>query len=384
MKRSLVIGCAAVALAAGCGTASAQSKSKFDILLGGDAFFQGAYVGQDHDSDLRKVDFANRFRLTVTPTAKADNGLEYGARLRLRASGGNNNNRQTDADRAYIFVNGAFGSVLAGVVNGPSDDSGVIGPNVDGISGSPDGWAFNYYDPGNTGTASGRLRGALPNVAFNLRNLESGDASTKIVYNTPSFAGFKLSASYTPTYGSGNTDIYRRKNVAGDTAHPYRDIGEVQAYYKGAFSGVGLEGSVAYQFGEANIPGIEKLSSVHAGATVTYGAFALGGSYAFSGDSGFAKVHRGVKDNQVWLVGAQYTVGPVILAATYTNAQGAVNQTGAASAADSARANIYQGGITYAVAPGLTTGLEYSFVDNKTGGRKNDANIVLWDTRFSF
>ena len=73
MKRSLVIGCAAVALATGCGTASAQSK--FDILLGGDAYFQGAYVDQYNDKGVRKTEFANRFRLTVTPTAKAYKGL---------------------------------------------------------------------------------------------------------------------------------------------------------------------------------------------------------------------------------------------------------------------------------------------------------------------
>ncbi|MBK1842023.1 porin [Azospirillum sp. YIM B02556] len=366
MKRSLVIGCAAVALAAGCGTASAQSK--FDVILGGDAFFQGAYVDQDNDNNLRKTEFANRFRLTVTPTAKADNGLEYGARLRLRAAGttSSGNNRTTDADRAYIFVNGTFGSVQAGVTNGPSDDTGVISPNVDGISGSPDGFYANYY-----GVTS------LPYVTGSLRTLESGDASTKIVYSTPSFAGFKLSAAYTPTYGSSNTDVNRRKNVT------YNDMGEVQAYYKGAFSGVGLEASVAYQFAQAPT-GFEDLSSVHTGATVSFGPFAIGGSYAFSGDSGYRKGHTGVDDNQVWLVGAQYTVGPLILAATYTDAKGANVGTGAFTAADYARAHIYQGGVTYTVAPGLTTGLEYSYVDNKSGGVNNDANIVLWDTRFSF
>ncbi|PWC40004.1 porin, partial [Azospirillum sp. TSO35-2] len=303
----------------------------------------------------------------ITPTAKADNGLEYGARLRLRAANGASNVRTTDADRAYIFANGTFGSVQAGVTNGPSDDSGVIGPNVDGISGSPDGFYANYY-----GVTS------LPYVTGSLRTLESGDASTKIVYSTPSFAGFKLTAAYTPTYGSSNTDVNRRKNSTA-----YRDMGEVQAYYKGAFSGVGIEASAAYQFAKA-ATGLEDLSSVHAGATVTYGAFAIGGSYAFSGDSGYAKTHRGVDDNQVWLVGAQYTVGPVILAATYTDAKGANVGAGAATAADYARAHIYQAGVTYAVAPGLTTGLEYSYVDNKSGGVNNDANIVLWDTRFAF
>ena len=375
MKRSLVISCAAVALAAGCGTASAQSK--FDVIMGGDAFFQGAYVDQDNDNDLRKTEFANRFRLTVTPTAKADNGLEYGARLRLRASNGSGNVRTTDADRAYIFVNGTFGSIQAGVVNGPSDDSGVIGPNVDGISGSPDGWYANYYEGRPAATGSGARRGPLPYVVGSLRTLESGDASTKIVYSTPSFAGFKLSAAYTPTYGSSNTNIERTKNIT------YNDMGEIQAYYKGAFSGVGLEASVAYQFAKAPT-GFEDLSSVHTGATISYGAFALGGSYAFSGDSGYRKGHVGVDDNQVWLVGAQYSLGPVILAATYTDAKGANVGTGAATAADYARAHIYQAGVTYTVAPGLTTGLEYSYVDNKSGGVNNDANIVLWDTRFAF
>ncbi|KAA0574152.1 porin [Azospirillum sp. B21] len=360
MKRSLVIGCAAVALAAGCGTASAQSK--FDILMGGDAFFQGAYVDQDNDNGLRKTEFANRFRLTITPTAKADNGLEYGARLRLRAANGTSNVRTTDADRAFIFVNGTFGSVQAGVTNGPSDDSGVIGPNVDGISGSPDGFYSSYY-----GVTT------LPYVAYNLRTLESGDASTKIVYSTPSFAGFKLSAAYTPTYGSSNTDVNRRKNVT------YNDMGEVQAAYKGTFGSIGLEASVAYQFASAP-SGVEDLSSVHTGATLTYGPFAIGGSYAFSGDSGYATGTRGVDDQQVWLVGAQYTLGPVILAATYTDMKG----IDSGFVGLNSRAHVYQAGVTYTVAPGLTTGLEYSYVDNKVGGVNNDANIVLWDTRFSF
>ncbi|MBP2301979.1 porin [Azospirillum picis] len=369
MKRSLVIGCAAVALAAGCGTASAQSK--FDIIMGGDAFFQGAYVDQDRDEGLRSTEFANRFRLNITPTAKADNGLEYGARLRVRASSGT---RNTDNDRAFIFVNGSFGTVQAGVINNLADEYGIISPNVDGISGSPDGWFANYY-------ASSDRRGIeapLPYVVGNLRTLESGDASTKFIYLTPSFAGFQLGASYTPMFGSSNTGINRVKNTTG-----YRDLGEVQATYKGEFSGFGIEASAAYAFAKADA-GFEDLSSVHAGANVSFAGFKFGGSYAFSGDSGYATGHTGVRDNQVWIVGANYTLGPILLAATYTDARGSNVAFGAATAAEDSRAHIYQAGVTYTVAPGLTTGLEYSYVDNKSAGLNNDANIVLWDTRFAF
>jgi len=260
MKRSLVIGCAAVALAAGCGSASAQSKSKFDILVGGDAFFQAGYTDQKNDSNLRKTEFSNRMRLKFTPTAKADNGLEYGARLRIRTAGPGNT---VTADRSYIFANGAFGTVQAGTINGLSDEYGVIGPNVDGISGSPDGFWSTFYN------------GSMPYVMGSLRTLESGDNGTKVVYLTPSFSGFQLGAAYTPKYGDTATSVNRVKG-----SKTYSDMGEVQAYYKGTVGAVGLEGSLAYQFADAEAAATKDLSSVHVGLNVSYGALVVGGSYA--------------------------------------------------------------------------------------------------------
>jgi len=364
MKRSLVIGCAAVALAAGCGSASAQSKSKFDILVGGDAFFQAGYTDQKNDSNLRKTEFSNRMRLKFTPTAKADNGLEYGARLRIRTAGPGNT---VTADRSYIFANGAFGTVQAGTINGLSDEYGVIGPNVDGISGSPDGFWATFYN------------GSMPYVMGSLRTLESGDNGTKVVYLTPSFSGFQLGAAYTPKYGDTATSVNRVKG-----SKTYSDMGEVQAYYKGTVGAVGLEGSVAYQFADAEAAATKDLSSVHAGLNVSYGALVVGGSYANSGKSGYAKTARGIDNQQVWIVGAQYTVGPVILAATYTDGRG-ISTAGGTTSAANARAKLYQVGATYTIAPGLTTGLEYSYFDNKVGtAAKDKANMFLIDTRLSF
>lgn len=368
MKRSLVLGCAAVALAAGCGSASAQSK--FDVLVGGDAFFQGAYVDQDVDAGQRTTEFSNRMRVTITPTAKADNGLEYGARLRIRAVGGGPT-RTTDNDRAFIFANGSFGSIQAGTTNGLSDDSGIIGPNPDGIEGSPDGFVTSFYTfPGLAGGA-----GALPYVMGSLRTLESGDVSSKLVYQTPSFAGFKLGAAYTPVMGSSNTNVNRTKGTTN-----YRDVGEVQGSYTGAFGAVAIEASAAYQFGKADVSGTEDLSSVHAGLNIGFGGFKIGGSYAFSGESGYAKGATGIDDAQVWIVGANYTTGPIILALNYTDAQGIDGNY----AGVNARTHLWQAGVTYTIAPGFTTGLEYSYFDNRVGTVDNDANVFLLDTRFAF
>ncbi|MFX8801635.1 porin, partial [Acinetobacter baumannii] len=54
---------------------------------------------------------------------RTDNGLQYGARLRLRtgkvASGATNNG--VDYDKAFIFAEGSFGRVEFGSQTGPSD-----------------------------------------------------------------------------------------------------------------------------------------------------------------------------------------------------------------------------------------------------------------------
>ncbi|RTR18840.1 porin, partial [Azospirillum griseum] len=50
---ALLLGAATVALASG--SALAQSKSKFDMTIGGDAYFEAGIVGQDKDSNLRST-----------------------------------------------------------------------------------------------------------------------------------------------------------------------------------------------------------------------------------------------------------------------------------------------------------------------------------------
>ena len=385
MKRSLVIGCAALALAAGCGTASAQSK--FDVVIGGDALFQGAYVGQDRDDGLRSTEFANRLRLVITPTAKADNGLEYGARLRLRAAEGANNVRTTDADRAFIFATSSFGTLQAGVINGLSDEYGIIGPNVEGIAGGPDNNTV-YFLNGST------TYDLLPTTTNNFRTFASGDIGTKVIYLTPIFAGFQAGASYMPRTGDVNQSVNRLKNNGGYGV--FQDVVEVGGLYKNEFGAIAVEASAFYQFGESVDAGVgaaatrfEDLSSVQVGANVGYAGFKVGASYAYSGKSGYDKTSAFKEKQDVLLVGAQYTTGPFILAANYSHSRGNDSLT----ATIPVKADIYQAGVTYTVAPGLTTGLEYSYVDLDskldpalTGGVNLDdrAHIIMIDTRLAF
>lgn len=359
MKRSYLAGAAVVALTAWAGSASAQSK--FELVVGGDAFFQAAYADEKVSNNLRSTEFSNRFRLTFTPTAKADNGLEYGARLRLRAANGN---RTTDADRGFLFVNGGFGTIQAGVNTGLGDDYGVIGPNVDGGVATADGFALNFYAD------------SLPYAMGNLRTMESADWATKLIYLTPSFSGFQAGISYTPKQGNHFTSIDRTKRSG-----VYADMVEAGVFYKNTFGDLALDASVEYMGADSDSSAVEDLSSVHVGATVGYGPVKVGGSYAYSGKSGYAVGARGLDKNQVWILGANYTAGAFTVAANYTDAKGGVGGYGATV---NARAKAWQAGVLYAVAPGLTTALEYTYLDNKVGTRNNDANIVMVDTRLAF
>jgi hypothetical protein len=386
MKRFLVIGCAAVALAAGCGTASAQSK--FDVVIGGDAFFQGAYINQKNDSGLRSGEFANRFRLNITPTAKADNGLEYGGRIRIRAA---SNDRRTDADRAFIFANTSYGTLQAGVVNGLSDEFGIIGPNVEGVAGGPDNNTVNFLNGVNNVTGASLVE-LLPSTTNNFRALASGDVGTKVIYLTPIIAGFQGGVSYMPRSGDHNTSVNRGKNNGGYLA--FQDVVEVGGVYRNEFGDFAVEASAFYQFGQSvsdatTATSFEDLSSVHVGANVGYGGFKVGGSYAYSGDSGYDRSLANKERQDIWIVGAQYTTGPLVLAANYSHSRGNDNVTGTIPG----KADLYQAGVTYTVAPGLTTGLEYSFVDYETkltpaqtGGISLDdhAHIIMIDTRLAF
>ncbi len=389
MKRYLVIGCAAAALCTAAGSASAQSK--FNVLIGGDAFFQFGYVDQDQDQGLRSTEAMNRFRLNITPTAKADNGLEYGARVRLRASNGNGT---VDADRAYIFAEGKFGRVQAGTDAGASDNFAFIGPVVDwGTFGGPDGWWMSYLGPTTGANIPLSTQGQL-------RTLGSSDANTRITYLTPSFAGLQLIASYAPVtgtansnYGSANTSVNRLKDTSvgsNSRAEGYNDVYEIGGVYTGEFSGVTIEGSAFYSGGTAknDVVGTittkyEDLSSWQAGLQIGYAGFKVGGSYSNSYDSGYVKVGRANStDQETVILGAQYTTGPVIIGAGYTYAQDA----GDFDSTGKNKLNLYSVGANYTVAPGLTVGLEYNYFDLDHNLNANDdkGSVVIFDTRVAF
>lgn len=378
MKHILLAGCAALAFASLTGTAAAQSK--FQVLIGGDAFFQAGYMDDENTGEnLRDTEFSNRFRLNVIASAKADNGLEYGGRIRMRAA---NANRSMDYDRAYIFAQGGFGQVRLGTQEGASSEWAIIGPVGDwGTFGGPDGFWMDFVADS----------AALPVQAQgDLRTLTSQTRSSSILYQSPSFGGVALAASLTPVVGNNGSNV-SRVELTGDSDRTlnFQNVYEIGLVLSREFSGVTVEGSAFYSGGEArdgsSTVRFEDLSSWQAGLQLGYSGFKFGGSYTWAGDSGYQNAARATSrdDTYTWLLAGQYTYGAFTFGGSYTYSQ----DNGSTFVAGKRDLDLYQAGVTYAVAPGLTVGLEYSHynLENKEiGVADRDGNIVILQTWLTF
>lgn len=405
MNRNLMAGCAAVALTLGCGSALAQST--FNIGIGGDAYFEAGFVSQDRDTDLRSAEFRNRFRLVITPTAKADNGLEYGARVRLRAAGGT---AAADGDRAFLFMQTpTLGRLELGTVDGPSDQTYVARPQDWQMLGLWD--AFRDWLPGqSTATTVGTVRGSDmatggPSNAGNGSGVEglmlanSALASTRINYFSPRFSGFQAALSYQPRFRDVLTSVSRAKYAPGSVTttfgSDFQDVYELTANYAGEFSGVTIKASGGYSGGSATEDRVgspanysrHDLTSWQIGAQLGYAGFVLGGGYVDHGKSGQLKSDLAKKNSNTWNIGGQYTTGPVVVGIGYQETR----DSGLAGVAETA-ANIANGtvarngerklsavtvGAMYTVAPGLRTGIEYTYFEANSDRENTAATAVV-------
>lgn len=386
MNRYLLAGAAAAALAFGAGAANAQAK--FEVKVGGDAYFEAGYVDQDLDSGLRSTEFRNRMRINIIPSAKADNGLEYGARMRFRANSGTNNNRTTDADRAYIFAQGTFGQVRMGVTNSFNDETYVSAPTdylplalVDQVQ--------NYFGP-NTNIGGNGPATTVTGNSIIWPSLNPDGNATKIVYFSPRFAGLQLGASYTPRNDSSGTDVNRVKPVgtfAGGGNGTYTDMVEVGANYNNTFGGVTVKGSAGYYWGQAvdNVAGsnYKDLNAWQVGASVGYAGFSVGGSYTDFGKSGLNdRTGLFTESTRNWVVGAQYTTGPIVVGANYKNGKDA----GSVAVSGDRELQVYEIGVGYTVAPGLTLQAQYDYfkLDSDIAASDDKGNVVLVRTVLAF
>lgn len=424
--RKILLATTAVVGAAifGSGEAAAQGADPFraagpammshrdlEVRLGGFFRFYYSFTDQDYlnngATNQGKSDFQEETEIHVVANGKAANGLRYGVAVEIQndsvrqtagvTSGSSNTKTTLDLDEAWGYVAGDWGQLRFGDEDGPY---GLMHM----------GYVANFATGGLDGDFYDSLSGNSPSL--NMPS-DAGD-NTKLIYMSPSFAGFDFGASFAFNTGEGplsgctssNTSCDRLTSTSGLTI---RRRNEMQAMlrYRGSFGGVGIGAHVGY-FGADVVKNLttasaDRINVGTVGLQASAFGFLIGGSYSF-GDSNNnfytprANVAGDSRNMQSFMAGLSYTFQQFTIGGQYAQVKSAGQQSIATGDRTDKGWNI---GGTYRIAPGIEYIAEYTWYKRSEDGynfatssvnpaatrNQNDsmdAGIFMTGFRFSF
>jgi outer membrane protein OmpU len=403
MKKILLGTTALVAVLAFAGSANAQ-QAPLTITLGGSVKVNAGLVDENQDKNLRGNALYSDSDLTVRVDGKTANDVKYGARIRLQNQTSDTNN----AERYMIYASGDLGRIEGGNFNGAADRMAYYAPNKFGTGGfDGDYKTFVGYNTLATSTGGLGIIDGRNNLASLTEMFKAFDTSyaTKVTYFSPRFSGFQFGASFTPDTASDTTTSAARSekisftvgsNQGILTRNDFQNAYELGLNYVSEYEGVSVAAGVTYVGAEAkedinNVARFEDLASVQVGGQLGYQGWTLGGGYVDQGKSGYRKGTGLSGDGATgYNVGLQYQTGPFIIG---TNALFAENE-GLQSVTRNNELNLYSAGVTYVVAPGLSTYVEGSLIEYTTSINQagtagnarddNDGTVIILGSKLEF
>ncbi|WP_198375754.1 porin [Neoroseomonas rubea] len=345
------------------------------VRLGGFFEFSGAMIQDDGDRARRfgarntearsRYDFRNDMELQVFIDGRAANGMQYGAVLEFQSDNVGTNGSTVNFDEMYGFIRPqGIGTFYFGQEDSAASLLIVRAPAAGALGG--DAVWDEFIDQ--TGFFDGS-----PYIASGIND---GNDATKIGYLSPQFAGFDFGVSFAPNANEGEfgTEQRNRNTIENEISAAIR--------YRGTFGPVGFQAMVGGMWADAprNITntavfsGTERnrpqdVNAYFVGAQIAAYGFAFGGEYA-RGSYGGASVGRralndGLEDSWHYLIGATYTLGPVVFGAVYGQGE-QDNGTNAAGVAIADRKHTVWGlGAVYNLAPGLGLYVAYNNIQDE-------------------
>ena len=325
--------------------------------------------------------FQGYIRLYPGFDAVAANGMKYGAAGEIRMpgsahSGAGNSPGSTNGTetlfwrRAYGYVGtDQLGTVDFGMVDGTMDNSAFYVGSFEGF---------------NDGAWNGDLPGFIPGSAqpvYPWQDTGSYYTANRIVYLSPDFSGFKFGIAFAPntsnlwnancsvasstcnslSSSSSTSDLKRWRNLIDFGAGYTGTFGPVGVQFGGAYAASDM---VHYNGGAAPVGDTyEGISFGDFGGTISYAGFMFGGQIAYGRMNGdWHPQPKGGVNELAFMLGGQYTTGPVVVGASYFKNKYAGGWTEATTGV--ARSATDQGiaaGGTYSLAPGMAIYVSYLY-----------------------
>ncbi len=305
---------------------------KLDITITGFSRFLWAVgdVKEKLGGQESSSDFRNDTEVHIVARGRDEStGLSYGATVAFEAD----TNRTDNTDETWVILAGTFGEVRFGDEDGAADNMKVGGFSVAVGTGGIDGTVVD---------------------TFLVVGPSNSDDATKIVYYTPTLAGFQLGVSYTPS-GSSNGD-----NLAVTNAGGLKDWFEAGLTWTGEFGDVGITAAVVGGRAKADFTARDDdLKTIFGGIQVDVFGISLAGGLGTEEVLGI--------DRDWYNLGAKATFGPISVSATY----------GQATTDPGPDPKNLVLGAEFGVVPGVSLSGEVAFFDENRG-REDDgvAGIV--------
>ena len=384
---------------------------------------QGTLTGTNKQANYG---FANYARLYPGFDGVAANGLKYGASLEIRqdnatgAGGGIfGSTSQQERSRGYLYLRrewGYIGTDQLGTIRLGSTDQ----PSSLYMTGNFE----NFNDGGWNGDTPSFISGPVVPV-WPFADVGSYYTTTKAVYLSPQLYGFDVGASFEPnsasinrdgsngcgsnsflsanfvnsagtftTAGGANTsgasspgcDRLSSTPINGESARR-RNTVDALIRYRGTFGGFGVAATVGGMYGghvldnQTGVPfngnplagtvryNYEGIKVVDTGLALTYAGFSIGGKYQYGryNGQGLLTEPTNVTPGEAWVVGASYTLGPIIVGAHYFTYKSAGDLSNAVFNRQRTERGLAAGG-TYTIAPGLSLFLSYLYGERRQNG----------------
>jgi hypothetical protein len=289
------------AIALGVAAAAPASAQDWDLDWGGYMSQHAAFI----DSDLKVggvnvpgVDFSGlelhqTSEIIFTPSVTLDNGLTFGVNIQFEGENG------FSVDESYMSISSdTFGRLDIGAENSAGYKSMVGAPTVTSMwINSP---SISTFIPL---SASGALPFAFRQAAISSYTEVAGNNDVRrISYYTPSFNGLTIGVSYAR---DGVTNAGNNYNVdLNTTTMALSNVWDIGVSYSQSLGNADV--NIGARYGEGDLV-VGSASTWGIGATVGFGGFTVGGSYA-ENDNGAA---NGVGDQEGWSFGMTYDMaGP--------------------------------------------------------------------------
>jgi len=349
--KKLLLGTTALVGASFAATAAMAAP---EVRIGGYLDFQAGFSSQDTDgwgpapgiptvATERGFGFATDTELLIRVSDKLDNGLAWSVKIELEADADTVNPGSNDnADEVSIVFSGSWGQLTLGNEDGPVDAKNYVGEAM--ISGIGVTGARGYRRWTDTKSFSNGLwvAGSDPS--------NTSDA-TKVMYYTPTIAGFQFGASYSAS-SKDNGSSRASDGAASEAFENYWELGA--SYDVKVSDDFALGFTVAGSKATSEAATAEDIKAWLVSAKAEFAGFTASIGYADDGKSGQVK-GLGNTDVSGYAAGLKYTTGPYVVGVSYMHNKAGANAGNAAAVSSTAEytADTFTLGAQYTLGAGL-------------------------------